>query len=204
MSPRSGLKQLSADWYTAAISENLLKRLWHTLRFQELNKVITPVRGRVLDIGSADGTFTKIIFDKARPGKLVGIDIFTSSISYAKRRFARSKKINFRNAHAEDIPYADSQFDAIFCLETLHFVENIDEVIKEISRVLTPGGYVVIMNTGTNLLVRRVFTPFSDLPKPRKFTEIQIKNSLNKYGLEIEDNRKLLGGIITTIRAKKR
>ncbi len=204
MNKNSGNTRLSGDWYTTSISNNILNRMWHAVRYQELSKVIETTRGRVLDIGSADGTFTKIIFDKTKAGKLIGIDILGHSLSYAKRRFARSRKINFRQAAAEDIPYADSQFDAVFCLETLLHSQNPESVISEIQRVLSPGGYVVFMNTTTNSLIRRLLTPFTKLSHPKKLSDKQIKHYLEKYQLEIVDVRKLLGGLITTFKARKR
>ncbi|KKS10939.1 MAG: hypothetical protein UU67_C0091G0005, partial [Candidatus Daviesbacteria bacterium GW2011_GWB1_41_5] len=37
--------------------------------------MIEPAGGKILDIGSADGTFTKVIIEKSKATKVVGIDV---------------------------------------------------------------------------------------------------------------------------------
>src|SRR3989344_4487311 len=121
-------KNVPPDWYARSIKENFLQRFWHLTRFAEIKNMIEPfdsAQGRkILDVGSADGTFTKIILEKSKAQKVIGIDVLASSVSYAKRKFARSKKMSFQVADAHNLPFKENEFDAVFCLEALEHVED--------------------------------------------------------------------------------
>ena len=59
-------ERVPPNWYYVSIRENTFQRYWHSRRFQEVKSMIEPVGGEVLDIGSADGVFTKVILDNTR------------------------------------------------------------------------------------------------------------------------------------------
>ncbi|MEK7521648.1 MAG: class I SAM-dependent methyltransferase, partial [Patescibacteria group bacterium] len=96
--------RVPADHYARSIKESPLHRFWHTRRFEEIGKMIRPTGGKILDIGSSDGTFTKVIIEKTCAEKVFGIDVLEKSVSYAKRRFARSKIASFLVADAHNLP----------------------------------------------------------------------------------------------------
>jgi len=73
-------KEVPPDWYFRSIRENILQRYWHKRRFEEIGSMIETVSGSVLDIGSADGVFTKVILDKSKAKKIIGIDVLESSV----------------------------------------------------------------------------------------------------------------------------
>ena len=82
------------DYYETSIRDNLLQRFWHTSRFNKALSLVDKNKDDIiLDIGSADGTFTKILINKIRPKKLIGIDILKSSVDYASKRFKKNKNI---------------------------------------------------------------------------------------------------------------
>ncbi len=205
-------KNVPADWYSRSIEENFLQRFWHTTRFREVSSMIEPTRGRILDVGSADGTFTKIILNKSWASKVVGVDVLSRSVSYAKRRFARSNKMRFRVADAHDIPYADKQFDAVFCLETLEHVERPDLVISEMHRVLKGDGYIVVLVSSENWLFRYIVWPLWTLGRGKiwkgthlhQFTGNKVLSVIEKGGFEIVENRKFLAGMLQAVKARKK
>ena len=47
---------------------------------------------------------------------------------------------------AEYLPFSDSSFDLVTSATTLHHVENVEKVAKEIYRVLKPGGHMIVMD----------------------------------------------------------
>jgi 23S rRNA U2552 (ribose-2'-O)-methylase RlmE/FtsJ len=67
-------KNVPANWYNESLRVDALQRFWHKRRFKEVSDVIEPVDGDILDIGCNDGTFSKVILDKSKARKLIGID----------------------------------------------------------------------------------------------------------------------------------
>lgn len=199
------------NWYEQSIKNNLLQRYWHTRRFSEIKKLIEPA-GEILDIGCADGTFTKIIFDKTGAKKLTGIDVVESSIKYTKKRFAKNKNMKFKVADAHDLPFEARKFDAVFCLEALEHVVDPSRVLKEICRVLKRGGYTVILVPSENWLFHSIVWPlWQKWPGKNIWQHAHLHNFSNgfleelleKSGFKIQSNRKFLLGMLHLVKAGK-
>lgn len=199
------------DWYARSIRENILQRYWHTKRFTEIGKLLPKTAGKILDIGSADGTFTKVVLDKTSADKIIGIDVLARSIAYAKRRFARSKRLSFRVADAHNLPFPNRSFDAVFCLETLEHVENPEQVISEIHRVLKDDGYTIILVPSENFLFHWVVWPLWSLYrggiwKGTHLHELPMKELLQKItksGFKIQEKISFNLGMLHAIRVVK-
>lgn len=203
-------QRVPPDHYARSIKKSFLHRFWHTRRFTEIGKMVEPNGGRVLDIGSADGTFTRILIEKTKAGKVIGIDVLPDSVSYAKRRFAHSKVVSFRVADAHDLPFLDKSFDAVFCLETMEHVEDPKKVAREIYRVLKRGGYVVVLVPNENLLFKTLWPIWLLGPgKIWRGTHIQdlsaqeISEILRNSGFIIKETRKFLCGMLQVVKAVK-
>jgi ubiquinone/menaquinone biosynthesis C-methylase UbiE len=136
---------LPVDYYQKAIKKNPLQAFWHKRRFVNISKLAEKVNGKVLDIGCADGTFTKIILEKTKAKQIIGIDILEKVVNHASKRFKKNKKMKFQVADAHDLPFKDNSFEAVFCLEAMEHIINPKKVFKEIKRVLAPGGYLIVL-----------------------------------------------------------
>jgi SAM-dependent methyltransferase len=96
-------------------------------------------RGRVLDLGCAFGFATLRL---ARKGyETVGVDNSSRYISWARRRHPGGE---YLLASADALPLADASFDAVLLLDVLEHVPDEAEVIREIQRVLKPGGLLIL------------------------------------------------------------
>ncbi len=82
-------------WYYHSIRENPFQKYWHERRFEEVSKIIEPIKGKVLDIGSADGVFSKIILDKSQAGQIIGADVVGTSVEWANNHWQKNKKMKF-------------------------------------------------------------------------------------------------------------
>ena len=71
-------KQSPANWYDESIKVDLFQKFWHKTRFTEVSRIIDSVKGKVLDVGCNDGTFSKIILEKTKTDKLIGVDLAES------------------------------------------------------------------------------------------------------------------------------
>lgn len=203
-------KNVPPDWYARSLKDNLLQRFWHTTRFKEVGGLIPVTRGRVLDIGCADGTFTKVILERSRAKKIIAIDVLSTSVNFAKRRFARSKKLSFRVADAHSLPFKDNEFDAVFCLEALEHVEDPRKVVREMYRVLKTGRYTIVLIPSENWLFRLGW-PVWTLTRGRiwkgthlnNFSADKLIRLMKEEGFTIDKNHKFLLGMLQVIKAIK-
>lgn len=199
------------DWYARSIRENIFQRYWHSRRFTEVPKLLEPSGGKILDIGSSDGTFTNIVLKHTKADKIIGIDVLPQTVSYAKRRFARSKKLSFLVADAHKLPFKDEEFDVVVCLETLEHVENPQQVLSEIKRVLKKSGYLVVLVPSENLLFRMGWPIWvrwrGKVWKDthiHQFTGGQIVGLIKQSGFKIEKNHKFILGMLQAVKARKK
>jgi len=98
---------------------------------------------QVLDVGCGSGWATRLMAEKARDGRVVGIDIANEMITVARETSAQFSNIEFRVASAEALPFADAEFTAAFSMESLYYYADVLQALKEIKRVLGPGGLFV-------------------------------------------------------------
>jgi ubiquinone/menaquinone biosynthesis C-methylase UbiE len=95
---------------------------------------------RILDIGCGNGYVTGLIA-RRHPCTLMGIDPSESIIKAAQRR--RKPGITFQCGAADSIPVPAESFDKVYTINTVYFWPNLGDGMKEIWRVLRPGGLFV-------------------------------------------------------------
>ena len=202
-------RNVPPDWYQRGIKENLFQRFWHYRRFRNLDKLIEPTEGKILDVGCADGTATKFILEQSKADLVVGVDVLQSSVDYAKKRF-KSKKLKFLTAEAENLPFENNQFEAVFCLDSIeHFFEP-EKVVQEIRRVLKKNGYLVILVHTDSLLFRIIWFFWENSrgwvwkgTHVHEFSGDQLKKLIKDVGFEIIVQKRFLLGMYQVIKAKK-
>jgi len=203
-------RNVPPDWYQRGIKENFFQKVWHYFRFKNLGKLIEPSRGKILDIGCADGTATKFILEQSKADLIIGVDVLQSSVDYAKKRF-KSSKLKFLMADAEKLPFEKNQFEAVFCLDSIeHFFEP-EKVIKEMRRVLKKDGYLVILVHTKSLLFRIIWFFWENTKgwvwkgtHVRKFSPEQLRKLIKDAGFEMIVEKKFLLGMYQVVKARKK
>lgn len=89
----------------------------------------------VLDIGCRDGTLTSYY---AAGNRVVGVDLDADALAKARER--HGYEVHRVNLNLEPLPVADASCDVVVAGEVLEHLQFPDEVVKEIHRVLRPGG----------------------------------------------------------------
>src|SRR5258708_18744611 len=106
---------------------------------------------RVLDLASGVGDPALSIAAKVTPsGRVTATDLGPGMISLAEE-LARKKgltNIEFREASAESLPFADESYDALTCRFGIMFFPDLPRALRECLRVLKPGGRVVFVAWG--------------------------------------------------------
>lgn len=107
-----------------------------------------PLTGlRVLDAGCGDGAYAMAA---AKQGARVSaVDTSPRMIEAARQRAAEAGlHIEFQVADAAALPLQNGSFDAVFAVTVLCFVPDARAAIREMSRVLAPGGRLVLGELG--------------------------------------------------------
>ena len=94
------------------------------------------------DIGAGTGFVTEGLIHKGL--KVIAIDQSEAMLEEMRKKFAGAKGIEYRVGEAEKLPVPDSTVDYAFANMYLHHVEIPLEAIKEMVRILKPGGKLVI------------------------------------------------------------
>ena len=101
----------------------------------------------MLDIGCGGGATLKRLLKRSHDAKVYGIDISAESVSKARKvnEALLDKQIFIQQGSACKLPYEDAKFDLVTAVETVYFWPNLPECLKEVRRVLKPGGRFAIM-----------------------------------------------------------
>ena len=91
----------------------------------------------VLEVGCGTGMILKEIQPVAR--RAVGIDISSGMLAQAEAR-----GLEVVEGSATELPFEDASFDVVYSFKVLAHVEEIERALREISRVLRPGGHAVL------------------------------------------------------------
>jgi 2-polyprenyl-6-hydroxyphenyl methylase/3-demethylubiquinone-9 3-methyltransferase len=93
----------------------------------------------VLDVGCGGGILSE---EFARVGcRVTGIDPSTPSLETARNHAAKEGlPIEYRQANGESIPFNADSFDVVVCCDVLEHVDDLEKTIREVARVLKPGG----------------------------------------------------------------
>ncbi len=107
---------------------------------------------RVLDIGCGGGMAIKLIAKIAVDGFVAGIDYSEDMVQQALRRTAaavRAGRVDIRHGNVAALPYDDEFFDKVIAVETFYFWPDPVANLKEVYRVLRPGGRVALAMEGS-------------------------------------------------------
>lgn len=112
---------------------------------QALETVPAPL---VLDVGTGTGRLPRaLLFQPAFQGRVVGLDLSRRMLAEAARRLRPyGGQVALIWQDAQTLPFPDDTFDAVTCLEVLEFTPRPRAVLKELVRVLRPGGVLLVSN----------------------------------------------------------
>lgn len=105
---------------------------------------------RLLDIGCGTGTFVAKCLDMGSHMELAGLDMAYNMIQKAREKLARASdnglSITFSVGDAENLPFDNDYFDMVTCAHSFHHYPNQFQAIREMRRVIRPGGGLLIVD----------------------------------------------------------
>jgi ubiquinone/menaquinone biosynthesis C-methylase UbiE len=105
----------------------------------EMVEASIPQGSKVLDAGCGTGAIAEELI--RRGYEVWGFDIAEAMVRYVQDRLGQGR---FRVGDIENIPFGDNTFDAVVCLGVLQFLDADEPALREVWRVLKPGGRAVI------------------------------------------------------------
>lgn len=131
------------EWYSKQTMASATKRIEHLLHFAAF-----PSGLQILDLGSGLGLLTLMLTAQGAK-EAIGVDISLTMLEKAEfirlsnaDQFAR--RVNFRLAPAQSMPFRNERFDAVVCRSVIHQSHNPERIMAEVVRVLKPGGIFIL------------------------------------------------------------
>ncbi|MEJ7559322.1 MAG: class I SAM-dependent methyltransferase [Pedobacter sp.] len=153
------------------------------LLFNELNILAD---GKVLEIGVGNGVHLK----QYKKHDVIGIDTSTAMLKTARKKLSGNVKVFEMDGEA--LLFEDQTFDYIVLSHVIAVVDNTEQLLKEVHRVLKPQGKVFILNhfTPNNWLrhIDHIFEGIGRLLRFKSLFHIQDFRTIQKFTLQKEVN----------------
>lgn len=114
---------------------------------------------RVLDVACGTGVVARLAAQQVGDsGTVTGLDINPGMLAVARSATPSDLRIDWREASADAMPFPDAAFDVVLCQMGLQFMPDKPAALREMRRVLVPGGRLIVTVPG---------------PTPRLFTILE-------------------------------
>ena len=101
----------------------------------------------VADIGAGSGLFTRAIAKEVAPGVVYAVDINPNLLTHIEKTAEDAGLANIRTVLAtEDDPRLPATLDLVFICDTLHYIEEPEQYLRELHAHVRPGGRVAIID----------------------------------------------------------
>jgi demethylmenaquinone methyltransferase/2-methoxy-6-polyprenyl-1,4-benzoquinol methylase len=102
----------------------------------------------VLDVATGTGDMAILLSRHFPEARITGVDISTGMLDVGRRKLTRlqlDNRITLQTADSEALPFSDGRFDAITVAFGVRNFENLEKGLREMRRVLKPGGKLVVL-----------------------------------------------------------
>jgi len=163
----------------------------------------------VLEIGCGTGSTAIVHAPYVKHIQAIDLSSKMIEIAHAKAEAENVQNITFTQSAIDDYSVADQTLDAVLGLSILHLLDNKEDVIARVYRMLKPGGIFVTSTAclGDTMKFFKVIAPlgkfFGLMPLVKVFTTQELQDSLTDTGFEIDYQWQPRKGKAVFIVAKK-
>jgi len=118
---------------------------WRKKAIRELYEIHPKL---ILDVATGTGDVAITAYNMLKPGKIIGIDIAEGMLALGRKKIEKlqlQNEIKLVQGDSETINYNNATFDAITVAFGVRNFQDLEKGLKEMQRVLKPGGKVVIL-----------------------------------------------------------
>ena len=134
-------------------SEGNIKKLESDFKFLDLAKIRT-----VLELGCGIGFVSAYVAEMYR-FTVFGTDYDPEQIKIARQIQPELKHLNFLVEDAAQLSFEDSKFDLVISQNVFHHIPEWEKAVREISRVLRSGGYLIWLDLTFPKIIKALFFP---------------------------------------------
>ena len=143
--------------YQIGYNENIIKSMKEKTAVDSARFLLTYLKPEMnlLDCGCGPGGISISLAEILNKGNLIGIDIEQSQIEIAEKIALEKnvKNIQFKLADIFHLPFADNSFDVVFTHATLYHLNSPVKALKEMLRVIKPGGIMAAREPDTQAIM---------------------------------------------------
>ncbi|HVH43791.1 MAG TPA: metalloregulator ArsR/SmtB family transcription factor [Labilithrix sp.] len=136
--------------------------------------------GDVLDVGSGDGAAAGYLAPYCR--SLTCVDTSARMIDAAKERLAKYANVTAEVGDVHALPFDAASFDSVVMFHTLTYAEHPQRALDEVTRVLRPGGRLVLLSLDKHEQ-REVTAPYGE--RHAGFSPRTLRSLLSRAGLSV-------------------
>jgi ubiquinone/menaquinone biosynthesis C-methylase UbiE len=121
---------------------------------ETLRRLPMTVGARVLDVGCGTGELLRRLRAKYPDALLAGLDPVPEMLAVARDKLSGNE--NLRTGYADALPWSAGAFDVVVSCNMFHYISHPVEALREMGRVLRPGGSLVLTDWCDDYLACRV------------------------------------------------
>jgi ubiquinone/menaquinone biosynthesis C-methylase UbiE len=144
----------------------------HRARYEFAKELVKGKK--VLDLGCGAGYGSFMLSEVAE--SVVGVDISPEAIDHAKETY-KSSNLGFVVGDVGKLPFKDREFNACVCFEVIEHIDNPNDLLKEVSRILDPKGVFVISTPNRAVKISSTPNPFHK----KEYTVNEFTSMLRKF-----------------------
>lgn len=151
---------------------------WKSLA-EALLRLMPPMT--IADLGAGDGSFALLLSQQAC--RVIAVDSSARMLEVGREQAARHgiDNVEFRQGDMEELPIEDAAVDVVFFSQSLHHALHPERAVNEASRILRPGGRIVILD-----LAKHRFEEARELYADERlgFSEAELSALLEEVGFQ--------------------
>jgi ubiquinone/menaquinone biosynthesis C-methylase UbiE len=168
-------------WVNSPLRRYIQQR--EALFFKRMHEL--PAAASCLEIGCGCGVGARIIQAVFAPLRIDALDIDPAMLDLARRKHSAwgLRQLQLIAGDAQHLPYGDQIFDAVFNYGIVHHLEDWRQGIREVSRVLKPGGCFYFEEIYPPLYANILFKHILKHPRENRFHGPEFRGFLGDCGL---------------------
>lgn len=133
--------------------------------------------GEILEIGCGIGNFSKYL---SKYGNLTAIDINEEYLKMAKKRIFGQAEVGFGDIERGEYFFNNRKFNCVVCINVLEHIKDDVKAIRNIHKLLTPGGFLIILVPAHRFLYNSIDKSIGHFRRyeKREFEKILIDNGM--------------------------
>lgn len=177
-----------------------IQRYYATPVLQRISRGVRA--GRALEIGCGIGAGIEIILEHFGATSVDAFDLDPDLVDQARRRVGSRARLWVGSA--TEVPVRDATYDSVFAFGVLHHLPDWRAGLAECVRVLRSGGVMFAEESYASFITHPVWRRVMDHPQDDRFEHDQLRDTMNRAGLEELGHQIAIGGGSGWIVGRKR